>query len=158
MSHGRIFQIEAKPLRDRLSSYDIPQWFTESVADYVSDECDDDKYEYEKLITALRGAAILREGHKLVFTADCKQYFRDKYKRFNVALENLRNTTFYDFTKSTGPGYRLTENLYRLNEEYEEKFGIYVYTNDDLIPLDRFLRYVNEGDVYYLGGVVDFRY
>ena len=76
---------------------------------------------------------------------------------FRAAAEVLAQTAYAVFSGSEkAPAFDLA--LSGLNDSYEDRYGIYVYTGttNTLEPLDRWLRYADLSRPVYVGGVVDY--
>lgn len=151
--HSRIFQIEKEvvPEEERIDSDCIPEWFTNSVADYTSDATDRED-DIDWLMAAALGDICSAEGDKLTFSSDVRRYFKDKHDAFVKAAERLTKVEFDDFVSDHG----VYSILFNLKEAYDDKYGFYVYSNDELYTLDAFMRTVQDGEVYYIGGTVDY--
>ena len=151
--HSRIFQIEREAIskEEYIDSDCIPEWFTNSVADYTSDGCDREE-DIDWLMTAALGEMATYDGGKLTFPSDVRRYFKEKYTAFIKAAEQLSKAEFNDFVS----GRNIYSILFNLKAAYDDRYGFYVYCNDELQTLDAFMRTVNEGDVFFIGGTVDY--
>ena len=151
--HSRIFQIEKKPLtkEEYIESVCIPDWFTNSIADYTSNDCDRED-DIAWLMDASLGSIASLDGDKLTFSSNVRRYFKEKYEAFIKEAEKLSKTSFDDFISGNS-----TNMFFRMNEAYSDRYGFYVYSDDGFLDtLDNFMREVKDGDVYYIGGVVDY--
>lgn len=152
--HSRIFQIEKEALTEEkyIDSDSIPEWFTNSIADYTSDDCRrEDGIDW--LMTAALGSIASVDGDKLTFSSDVRRYFKEKHEAFIKAAEKLSTTTFDDFVSS----YSVDSVLFNLREAYSDRYGFYVYSDDgSLDTLNNFMRQVKDGETYFIGGVVDY--
>lgn len=151
--HSRIFQIEKEAITEEeyIDSDLIPEWFTQSVADYTSDGCDRED-DIDWLMTGALGDVATVENGKLTFSSDVRRYFKRKHDVFIKAAEQLAKVEFNDFVSS----HSVYSILYNLKESYNDRYGFYVYSNDELYTLDEFMRTVGDGDVYFIGGTVDY--
>lgn len=152
--HSRIFQIEKSPVAkdEYITSDYIPEWFTNSVADYTSDASDREEDIEWLMSTELCDIASV-VGNKLIFSSDVSRYFKKKYESFITAAEILSKTTFDDFVGSNS----VYSNIFKLKESYSDRYGFYVYCEDGFLDtLDNFMRGVKCGEIYYIGGVVDY--
>jgi len=155
--HSRIFQLEKEclPEEEYISSDTIPDWFTDEIADYVSDDVDRDN-DIEWLMAGAIGGCCSREGNKIIFS-DTRKYFEGKYEDFVNAAKELSGCTLDAFIS----GHKIWSNLYSLKRAFNNKVGFYVYSESnngygELDTLDNFMRVVKPGDVYYIGGIVDY--
>ena len=151
--HSRIFQIEKEVVTEEeyIDSDLIPEWFTQSVADYTSDGCDRED-DIDWLMSAALGEVAMVENGKLTFSSDVRRYFKRKHDAFVKAAEQVAKVEFNDFVSN----HNVYSFLFNLKEAYNDKYGFYVYSNDELCTLDEFMRTVGDGDVYYIGGTVDY--
>lgn len=152
--HSRIFQIEKEvvPEEERIDSDCVPEWFTNSVADYTSDDCSRED-DIDWLMTAALGDIATVDGDKLTFSSDVRRYFKEKHEAFIKAAEKLSGTTFEDFVSS----HSVDSALFNLREAYSDRYGFYVYCDDGFLDtLDNFMRLVKDGETYFIGGVVDY--
>lgn len=156
--HSRIFQVSSKPVdRDNYISesnyYD--GWFVGSVADYVADVEEEDQKDSIDWLDKYAAGSLKIEGNK-VTVINKEEFFRRDYDNFIKALDDLKNITLNQFTTGKGD---LDLNVYRLNSAYEDRYGFYV---DDcgeyggLMTINEFMRTKKDGDVFYIGGVVDY--
>lgn len=153
--HSRIFQIEKELVQEDeyIISADIPEWFTNSLADYVDGDCDRED-DIDWLMTCSIGNFTVRDGNKLTFTSDVSGYFKDKYEAFIKASQELNKVSFDDFVSDRG----IYSILYNLKEAYNDKYSFYVYSDWELHTLDEWLRQVKPGETYYIGGVIDYHF
>lgn len=152
--HSRIFQIEREAMTEDeyIDSDSIPEWFTNSVADYTSDACSREN-DIDWLMVAALGNIATIDGDKLTFSSDVRRYFKEKHEAFIKAAEKLSTTTFDDFVSS----YSVDSVLFNLREAYSDRYGFYVYSDDGFLDtLDNFMRQVKDGETYFIGGVVDY--
>lgn len=153
--HSRIFQIEKEAISEDeyIDSDSIPEWFTNVIADYTSDD-NDRQNDIDWLMTAALNEVATAEKDKLIFSSDVRRYFKEKHEAFVKAAEKLSQTPFDDFVSK----YAVDSVLFNLKEAYSDRYGFYVYIDDDLVTLDDFMRDVKDGEVYYFGGVVDYHF
>lgn len=156
--HSRIFQIEKKPIPEEnyMTSRDVPEWFVSpSTADYVSDDTSRED-DVDHLADVLSDIANI-VGSRITFTSSTSKYFDKKYEDFIKEVAALSKTSLEEFsTDEGGIGYR----MWRINHYYNDKHGFYVYDEGACLleTLDNFLRDVKPGDVYYIGGTVDYHF
>ena len=153
--HSRIFQIEKEPIKkeDYIDSFSIPEWFTESVADYASDDSNREE-DIEWLMSAALGSIASVEGNKIIFSSDINEYFKEKYKEFANAAKELYTATLTEFIS----GDSIDMALFRLKSAYDDRYSFYIYSDYDLCTLDDFMRHVKAGETYFIGGTVDYHF
>ena len=154
--HSRIFQLERKALTedDYIDSGSIPEWFTNSIADYTSDACSRE-HDIGWLMTDGIGDIATVDGNKLTFSSDVRKYFREKYETFIKAAEKLLKTTFDDFVS----GYPVESAFFILRDAFNDRYGFYVYSDDGFFDtLDNFMHRVKGGETYFIGGIVDYHF
>lgn len=152
--HSRIFQVSMEPIDkdDYIEESDYyDHWFTNSVADYVSDS----KYRDEDLkwiedCYDTRGIkfGVDNNGEYLI-VEDKRKYFENSFNKFMKALDKIKDCTIDDF--ATG-----VDGMWKLKDSYEEKFGFYVDADGELMTFDSFVRHCAVGRKYYIGGTVDY--
>lgn len=154
--HSRIIQLEKEPVEynDRIESRNIPDWFGYAVADYTADNCDREG-DIQWLFNTKFGAVATRSGEKVIFKDDFSEFFKKDYEEFTAVAKRLSESSFEDFAK----GRPLEVDMGLLKEAFNDKYGFYIYSDDNLHTLNHFLRYdAQPNEVYYLGGVVDYHY
>ena len=48
--------------------------------------------------------------------------------------------------------------MYKLNEQYQDKFSLYIYFNDELKSLDEWIRETDLSGSFYFGGTLDYHF
>lgn len=155
--HSRIIELSDTkiPAKERIDWNSIPEWFYGSIADYA-DNSRDRKGDIEWFIKALNGAASINSLGKLVFVENAKVvYFGKRYERFLDHLKALESVTSEEFAGVAGD---IGQKMYRLNEEYNDKYSMYIYYKGDLSPLDEWIRETNLRKSFYFGGTVDYHF
>lgn len=150
--HSRIFQISTSPIEkdDYIGEEEYYEgWFVGSIADYVSDT-DEPESDYEWL-GSLPGLEIDVKG-KTMKVVSKEEFFKRKYASFKEHLQNLEKVTLAEFCT-----YSADAEMYCAKAAYSDRYGFYV-DDGSLKTLDDFMRSdtVKEGDIFYLGGVVDY--
>lgn len=150
--HSRIFQLSKKP-EDYIDSgyYDYDHWFTNSVADYVSDGCNRDE-DIKWLQNCVNGITFGKdEDGEYLIIENKNEYFAKAFARFKVLLNDIKDCTIEDFAKGI-------QEIWIMKNLHEEKWGFYVEVNDELMPFDNFVRVYNKKEKFYIGGTVDYHY
>lgn len=155
--HSRIFQVSMEPIDEcdyiEESNYD-DHWFTNSIADYVSDSfsrSEDLKWLEDCYDTKGIEFGVDDNGEYLVIKSKQK-YFEYNFNKFMEIINKIKTYTFDDFIQDS-------HEIWQLENAYEDKFGFYVDTDDNgLITLDSFVRTYPENEKFYIGGTIDYHY
>jgi len=158
-----IFQIESEPVtEDTLLSEDtiMESWLYDSVIDRYYKVGDDEAVLREDLLPLLLGkdnafAELVTLGYDsdnqvISFTFHegyQAAYFVEIYKLFQQKLNEFVGTMDYDRCISG----KLVSEMNRLNSIVDNEFGDYVYTDDEYIVFDEFIRFAKIGTPYYIG-------
>lgn len=151
--HSRIFQVSTEPIdkADYITESDYyDHWFTYSIADYV-DEDTDRAADIEWLNDCARGYIIGHDDNgEYLLINNKEEYFKNAFKRFQELLDKVKGYDINGFINGIN-------EMWGLKNEYEEKYGFYVQTDDNgLITLDEFIRVCEENQKYYIGGTIDY--
>ena len=158
--HSRIFQITTSPIpeSDYLSDdYYWDHWFVGSIADYVSGDNDreEDITHLRDRLQDLKTAIFNKDNSFLISPNGKNEYFKSAYSKFIEAVKKASDISLETFSS----GVECGPLLYDIKTNYCDKFYWYVCTEDfDTIPLDEFMRSVEPGEKYYIGGVLDYHY
>lgn len=151
--HSRIFQVSMEPIHkgEYISESDYyDHWFTNTWADYVSDDCnreDDIKW----LAECAKGYVVNKDAHgDYLIVYNKEDYFADAFETFKEELIKIGCPTLTEFASGI--------DLYRLNSSYEEKCGFYVDVDGELMTFDAFVRGCAQGEQCYIGGTVDYHF
>ena len=160
--HSRIFEISSNPIEEeeRLTEYAVPEWFCNSIADYVDTVGSEERHEDLNWLVGRFGGNCERDGDKLKFKETTQEdYFRFDFVKFHDALTILKDCDLETFC---GKRYVASfhEAMYSAKSAYEDRFGFYVYDRDceELMTLDNWVRHMNVAIPYYVGGVVDYHF
>lgn len=150
--HSRIIQASKEPIEkeDYITedNYIYEHWFLNSVADYVSNDCNRDE-DIKWLKDCTPGFTFDRDKNGEYFIINSKEeYFKPAFEGFKRALEELHNIPLEKFIRYV--------DIYGLNSYYDDKHGFYIDIDDELLTLDEFVRYCDNGNKYYIGGTVDY--
>ena len=163
--HSRIFQLESNPVDEdnRINEDTIPEWFTNSIADYVSDVKGEDRDgDIEWLMRTDFGKVCQRDGDKITFNIYVDAFFDTYFEQFKKAVEDLSKITFDQFVgvRKQGIPYEksLEHQMFLLKDAYDDRFGFYVWYDDELYTMHSWMRQVKPCEVYYLGGIVDYHF
>lgn len=151
--HSIIFQVSEKPIdkADYIdeSNYIYDHWFTNSVADYVSNSCyrDEDLKWFEDCAKGITCGKD-ENGEYFIITSK-EEYFESAFNRFKKLIDDIKDCTINDFAEGI-------DEIWSIKNVYEDKYGFYVDIDDDLMSLDSFVRLCNKNVKYYIGGTVDY--
>ena len=153
--HNSIFQLSTSPI-------DADQFITENTfepceiddfADYVQEPSGDLSKAYDEFPFLTLGAMFTREGDKLIYRG-CSDIFRTWHKAVCKEMEKLSEEGLKDGMNTWRMGTLLNEPFTR-DRFYLNEYGYHMDSSD-------FLQYcannLKEGDVLYLGGVLDFHW
>lgn len=91
----------------------------------------------------------LREGIR-------EGYFSHRYAMFQKALKQLSCIDEVSFAndENGAVGYR----MYDLRSAFNERFGTYIWIDDELLTLDEFVRSCKLNTPYYFGNILDYHF
>lgn len=164
-----IYQINTEPIEaDALLTEDdvLDSWMHDQIADRVYDE-NDKRFEcYAELITLITGrygehAGLVQlerddAGNLVSFMVSDgypSAYFAKPYELFKTKLNQMAAELTYESFLNPG----MASDVATLKEYVDDKYGDYVYENDEYSTMDRFIRYIAPGVKYYVGGVVFYK-
>lgn len=162
--HSRIFQITTNPVpkENYITTSDFEDhWFTDSIADYVSD--DNDRAEDIKWLRSFlehKKTVAFDESDSSfeILSHGREAYFAHAYADFTAARGETMGLGLPEFA-SCGEVTDFSMLLWRMNNAFCSKYDFYV-TLDEVgtIPLDKFIRQAETGTRYYIGGVLDYHF
>lgn len=163
MMHSRIFQVSKAPVTTQnfIQAYEIQDHFQSGIADYVI-EVENRREELDYLMESFRN--ILEQGpekYSFRITAEGREnYFRGGYQRFRELCALMLTMPLGAFigTEPGPEGKAISMLMYELNEAYADKYGYYIYEDDELMPLCEWLRGADLNEVYYFGNVLDYHF
>lgn len=158
--HSRIIEISEKPIasKEHMKESSIPEWFCESIADYIDDDTDREN-DIEWLLQQLNGVATYsKKDNSLCFELNArKKYFATDFIRFNECLKEFSSMTEEEFSGETGRDTRMM--MFHLIEAYSDEFGFYIYSEDyQLETLQEWMRRVDLSKKYYIGSTLDYHW
>ena len=153
MAHSRIFEVSWEPLPE--SDWVGADEFTEngfvgSVADYTVGINEEERHKsVERLNKHVLGTLeIVPEGsnYKLTLLPNGKEeYFGH---RLNSLKSLIYNMSIEEFCRDVV--------AFQMQEEINKRHSFYIYSDGYYQTLDNFIRDLNEGEVYYICGVIDY--
>lgn len=164
-----IYQISAEPIEEEALLTDddlLDSWLYDQVVDRVYNH-NDQRFElYEELVSLLVGryeehASLVqlerdKAGHLLSFmVADGypSAYFAKPYELFKTKLAQMASALTYEAFLNPG----MASDVAALKAHVDDKYGDYVYEEDEYSTMDRFIRYIAPGVKYYVGGVLFYK-
>ena len=157
--HSRIFELSRTPVHpeDRFNTNDIPDGFYHNIADYAIDETNRAE-DIAWFVSCYRSIiAIGEDGESITFDHMAKQdYFRFKHQKFIEKAAELSAVSLDAFVGDTP--YPIDFAVYELNDAYKDKFGFYIYYENELVPMDEIMRTFSLEGVFYFGGTVDYHF
>ena len=158
--YSRIIELSDRRLspEERMTRFDVPDWFFDSVADYVAQTEASRKDVIDWFMGSLNGAAALKDEDTLIFSRNAmRRYFAHRFETFTEQLHKLEGISEDDFVGLTGNADSLMD---RLNEIYCDRYSVYVYCSSSdcyispLLPLDLWMRTTDLSRPFYFGGTV----
>lgn len=158
--HSRIFQISKKPVEDRISEDRYYDGFVGRIADYVDELDTDGQLESIRWLAETPGIRVnnIGDATATITIVDKKAYFAGKLAEFQNALKELEKTNLENFIANSGT---VDYGVWQMSEAYEDTFGFYVDDYDEqfgIISFDKFMRKADEGNVWYIGAVIDYHF
>ena len=155
--HSRIFQVSINPIEkaDYIDeSHYCDHWFTNQIADYVSDNCNrNDDIEWLKNCINGCGFGADNYGEYLVVNSR-EEYFNNAFEDFKEIVDRLSVVTLQEFTNK----YKVSYDVWAIKNTYEDKNGFYIDADGELMPFDKFIRWCAIGEKYYFGATIDYHY
>lgn len=171
--HSRIFQLSTSPIpKDEYITIEdicyVPFNFIGEIADYVDDIPETrltSEYAalYRDLAVANRITPFSVNMSKLstaasellTFGEGFRQgFFHTKYLTFRDILHRLDAIDESKFSQD--PTGNLGYLVYLLRSAHNDRFGTYIWIDDDLLTLDEFVRTCELNTPYYFGNVLDY--
>lgn len=169
--HSKIFQISINKVKDFITEDRYSDSFVGYVADYVSD-LDQDiwKENWNWLSDYAKGAIEIKNN--MLTIIDKRKFFEGHYAEFkelikkaeDISLEQFMSNDYgIEITTKTGNTYKTSASslVSNINCTFDDKHGFYIDDYDEYYGLktfDSFMRCVNDGEVFYLGSVIDYHF
>ena len=152
--HSKILQLTRQKIpMNKWIEYDkYFDGFVGEIADYTNACIGKDR---RKVIENLKiPGCLIDTDNETVIVKSRAEYFEEKWKTFVEMAEDFSKWTLEDFMKNSfGP-----LNMYC---EYNEKFSLYCDDTEDhgcLLTFDEWMRSVQDGQTFYIGGIVDYHF
>ena len=157
--HSRIIELSNEPIlkHERMCESLVPEWFYHSIADYTDADTDRDHDIKWFLESVARVVDVAEDGESFTFKPKAKQkYFERQYHAFLNKTCELTGISLDAFVGETK--YDIGMAMYKLNEQYQDKFSLYIYFNDELKSLDEWIRETDLSGFFYFGGTLDYHF
>ena len=172
--HSRIFEIK-KNKTDANNLYESSiecSTMNYYGMDYVSEiEEGSEANDIQWLQDAYPDAIKIDINKKTIQFVDLENFMRSAFDTFRKTLKLLDDVTIQDFSKSgihskdpnvaKNPLDDINYLMYVLNTAYTDKSGFYIYYEDTLMPINKFVReYANDilSETFYIGNILDYHY
>ena len=148
-----IYQVSDEPIakREWITSADF---FDRSFIGSIRDVGDREK-ELERFghwLTIQKFGAL--SGNFFTFVPDvCQKRFSSRYRTFLEAAAAVSAVTEEQFQSGMG----VEDLLFNLCHIFTDEFDDYVFFDDELLPMDNFLRIAKPDVVYHIGGVCGYQ-
>ncbi len=152
-----IFQLSTEPIapEDRITDSDLPEYFRYTIADYYNYDTDRAGNLEAFRIAMQRVVEFSDDDESFTFVENGRQkYFLRAYETFLEQARILSGISLEAFAGETP--FDIGMAMYRLGVAYIDKFGFYVYIDDNLMPMDEWIREYDLSDRYYIGGIIDY--
>lgn len=159
--HSRIFELSTRPVDEdcRYTSDYVPDWFVDSIADYVQDiDIPEQRKEELEWLASYFHSACMVNGDMLTFAEDAKEKaFADAFEEMKARAEKIANADFDAFCGKSGL-VDLKMDVYHLRDAFSNKYGFYIYEHDtgDIRTIAEWLRDADLSKPHYVGGIVDY--
>lgn len=152
--HCKIIQLGDRSIRkneyiDSDTISEDQEWFINSICDYVDDVSDDDRKMVLDNHLDHKGLSFKRNKLTIVSLTD---YFENRYSKLRESAKRIAKASLDDFAYG-----KIWNDIWTINDNYDDKYGDYIYYDGCLFTIDDFIRY-HEGESFYVGGVVDYHY
>ena len=170
--HSFIYEVSEKPIREdeRISIQMLPDWFTLTVADTVSDLYGEERDDaIQDFISSLEVRHGSNDDAFTINDVMKRMWFGAKFRKFNFAVARLCGIRFSVFCNTEDaqrhnvsgidPYKGFIKAVDDLNLAVDDKYGNYIYDADmhgRLVTFDEWIREQAVGAKFYFGGVIDY--
>ena len=154
--HSIIIQVGDKPIKKDayISAKDFVDGFVPYIADYTANLNDQTIDEAINLVFDNNDIFELDTNKRTVLIKGKKEYFKESFYDFNAYLERLqKKATIESFTDGS-----LCCDWIALMMAYEDTHGIYISDENGLKTFDQWMREKENGELFFIGGVVDYHF
>ena len=172
--HSRIFEIKK-------NKTDVNNLYESSIEcstmdwcgmDYVAEINEDyEESDIQWLQNSYQDAITIDTKERSLQFIDIEKFMQSSFNSFRDTLTLLNNVTIKEFSKSgihskdpntaKNPLDDISYLMYVLNTAYEDRSGFYVYYDDNVIPINKFVReYAGDilSETFYIGNILDYHY
>lgn len=151
--HYNIYQVSDEPIAERkwITSVDF---FDRSFIGTIRDVNDRAKEmeRFSRWLTAQKLGTLSGDFFTLVPDI-CQRRFSYRYHTFLEAAAAVSAVTEEQFQSGTG----VEDLLFNLRQLFTDEFDDYVFYDDELLPMDSFLRIAEPDAVYHIGGICEYQ-
>lgn len=172
--HSRIYELK----KDKKSPNDLYESSIDcSTMDYYGIDYVSEIEEYSKtdeiqwLQNAYHNAITIDIENKTIQFTDLENFMRPSFDTFRKTLKLLDEVTLQDFVRSgihskdpnaaKNPLFDISYLMYTLNTAFEDKSGFYIYYEDTVMPIDKFVRENADeilSETFYIGNILDYHF
>lgn len=165
MSHGKILQVSKQPIK-RHDYFKADDYYYSdycgnvigSAVDYIRDMDAEEMMEslewLEQFPDYYSENAIKFDAKERTMTIISKaEYFKQRYEKVKEACQQIIDDGLESFVRPSSLHGALFDIEYYGNDRYGLQISEYA---GDTTCMDTFMRNANDGDVYYIGAVIDF--
>lgn len=155
--NSNIIQISKQPINKNcyISATDYDKsWFVGNIAHYVTDMNEEEQKYILKRVGFYNYGIIIDTKNRTLTVVSKTEYFENKFKRVKEAALKLMNMSLDEFA-----GFDGSIEIRKIQNAGNNKYGFYVDDRGEhygLINFDTFMRCAEDGDVYYIGGIVNY--
>lgn len=172
--HSRIFEIK-KNKKDANNLYESSiecstlDWYG---IDYVAEiDTDYEENDLQWLQNSYQDAIEIDTKERSLRFIDIEKFMQSSFNSFRETLALLNNVTIKEFSKSgihskdpnvaKNPLFDISYLMYTLNTAFEDKSGFYIYYEDTVMPIDKFVRENADeilSETFYIGNILDYHF
>lgn len=161
--HSNIIQVSPNPIakEDYITELDFTSDFVPRIGDYVCKVAPEELPQIAKNIFAGDDIFDFCKEKGTVTIKDKKRYFEKKYNMFKTLLKEIvAEVTLKSFSGYPDEDNGLHYKWYLCNQSYDATYEFYICeTREDCpVTLDEWMRSVEDGDTFYIGGALDYHY
>lgn len=160
--HSTVFEISHHPAQTAKteSPQYLPDWFYKTVCDCTSNISGHEWEQKIQQLARLLGPQCTRSGDQLSFSPKFKQqYFKESFRYFKAAAQALAKID-YDVFAGIVSTAAFDLALSGIAESYADKRSFYVYCpdNEELSPLDNWLRKTDLSEPVYIRDAINYHF
>ena len=151
--HYNIYQVSDQPIAEgeRITAVDFfDRSFIGSIRDVSGRSKELERF--GRWLMAQQLGALLGDFFTLVPDV-CQKRFSSRYRAFLKSADAVSAVTEDQFQSGTG----VDDLLFSLRQLFTDEFDDYVFYDDELLPMDSFLRIAKPDVVYHIGGICEYQ-